>query len=122
MPSLQLNTNAKIADVTAFALEFSKESARILSKDESSLVVSVLPVPVVVINGTAEPAFQLFVASLDNLSPSNTQKFSKAFSEFLNKSLGLSNDRGLIVFLDPGADNIGFLGNTSAGLVAQGLL
>ncbi|KIY66199.1 Tautomerase/MIF [Cylindrobasidium torrendii FP15055 ss-10] len=118
MPSIQLKTNASIADVTAFALEFSKESSRILDKAESSLVVSVLPVPAMVINGTAEPAFQLFVVSLGNLSPSNNEKFSKGFSDFLNRTLGVPNDRGLIVFLDPGMDNMGFMGTTAAVLAA----
>lgn len=45
--------------------------------------------------------------SLGNLQPEKNEVYSKKISEWLNSKLGLKNDRGYIVFNDPGNAYIG---------------
>ncbi|KAK0502670.1 Tautomerase/MIF superfamily [Armillaria luteobubalina] len=119
MPSLELKTNAVISDLNAFALEFSKESARILGKPEAYITVSVTPVPIITFAGTTDPAFTLLVTSLDNLNPEKNEKYSKELAAFLSKSLSLSHDRGYITFLDPGRAYLGYQSTTFATIFGK---
>ncbi|SJL04715.1 related to Macrophage migration inhibitory factor [Armillaria ostoyae] len=119
MPSLELKTNAVISDPKAFALEFSKESARILGKPEAYITVSVTPAPIITFAGTTDPAFTLLVTSLDNLSPEKNEKYSKELAAFLGKSLSLPHDRGYITFLDPGRAYLGYQSTTFATIFGK---
>ncbi|KAK0210249.1 Tautomerase/MIF superfamily [Desarmillaria ectypa] len=119
MPSLELKTNAVISDPKSFALEFSKESARILGKPEAYITVSVTPVPIMTFAGTIDPAFTLFVTSLDNINPEKNEQYSKELAAFLKKSLSLPHDRGYITFLDPGRAYLGFQSTTFATIFGK---
>ncbi|GLB35468.1 putative tautomerase MIF [Lyophyllum shimeji] len=110
MPALNLTTNVKIADPKQFALDFSKVGADTLSKPELYISVNVTYNEHLTFGGTFDPAFLLHVVSLDNISPALNEKYSKAFFDFFKKNLAVSEDRGYIIFDDPGR---GFLGHHS---------
>ena len=50
--------------------------------------------------------FQLRITSLNNLQPDKNIGYSKAFSTFLKEKIGVENDRGYIIFYDPGKLNV----------------
>jgi phenylpyruvate tautomerase len=50
--------------------------------------------------------FQLRITSLNNLQPDKNIGYSKAFSTFLKEKIGVENDRGYIIFYDPGTLDI----------------
>ncbi|KII89297.1 hypothetical protein PLICRDRAFT_603775 [Plicaturopsis crispa FD-325 SS-3] len=112
MPSLHLITNVKVPDAKAFALEFSKFAAETLNKPEHYISVTYTHNEAQTFQGTLDPAFNLSVTSLGNLSPSLNEGYSKAFFEFLHSKLGVPGDRGYIVFTDPGRAYIAYQGTT----------
>ncbi|OBZ75583.1 Macrophage migration inhibitory factor [Grifola frondosa] len=107
MPSLELKTNVAIADPKAFCLEFSKLAAKTLGKPEVYISVSYTHNEYLTFNGTFEPAFLLAINSLGNITPDLNEGYSKVFFEFFKSKLGISDDRGYILFTDPGNAYIG---------------
>ncbi len=65
-------------------------------------------------NNSNDPAYVVYISSIGNLDPTTNKKISKELSEFLEKELGASNDRGYIHFHDPGRANCGWSGRTFA--------
>ncbi|KAH8834058.1 Tautomerase/MIF superfamily [Flagelloscypha sp. PMI_526] len=114
MPSLSLVTNVKIDDAKAFALEFAQRSAEILGKPLGYITTNITYNETLNFAGSFDPAFDLRVVSLDNLSPDQNEKYSKEFSAFLSEKLGLKADRGYILFQDPGRTHLGYQGTTFA--------
>ncbi|KAL5511964.1 hypothetical protein ACEPAH_5183 [Sanghuangporus vaninii] len=112
MPSLQLVTNVKLDDVKSFSLEFSKLAARVLGKPESYLSVSYTYNESLTFAGSFEPAFILTVVSLGNINPQANAQYSKALFGFFGEKLGIKDDRGYIVFNDPGRQYLGYMGST----------
>ncbi|KAJ7090375.1 Tautomerase/MIF superfamily [Mycena belliarum] len=119
MPYLELLVNVPVHDETELALEFSKVAARALSKPESYITVSITFNKTLTFGGTLEPAFALRVVSLDNLSPSLNEGYSKILSEFITSKFGIPNDRGYINFDDPGRGYLGFKGTTFDTIFAK---
>ncbi|KAI0648322.1 Tautomerase/MIF [Trametes meyenii] len=107
MPVIDLKTNVVIADPKAFCLEFSKFSAKILKKDEAYFSVNYNYHENMMFKASFEPNFLLHVTVLDTLSPQANEEASKAFSAFLKEKLGLLDNRGYIIFSDPGRSNVG---------------
>ncbi|KAF9448885.1 Tautomerase/MIF [Macrolepiota fuliginosa MF-IS2] len=99
----------QIADPKAFALEFSKFGAEVLGKPEAYITVQYQYNETITFGGTFDPAFTLKIFSLGNLSHDKNEQYSKTISEWLGKKLGLKNDRGYIVFIDPGNSYIGYV-------------
>jgi phenylpyruvate tautomerase len=108
MPSLELTTNVKVHEAKAFSLEFAKFSAETLKKPELYITSSYTHNETLTFQGTFDPAFVLTITSLDNLSPELNEQYSKAFFGFFHKKLGVSDDRGYIVFVDPGRAYLGY--------------
>ncbi|KAJ8591851.1 Tautomerase/MIF [Rhizopogon salebrosus TDB-379] len=109
MPLITLTTNVKFDSeeaTKAFVLEFSKY-----------LDVNFTYNPYLAFGGTFDPALMLTTMSLFNRSPENAQVWSKAFSEFFQEKLGVPSDRGLMVFLDPGAEFSALNGTTIAEML-----
>ncbi|KAK0185892.1 Tautomerase/MIF [Armillaria mellea] len=102
MPTLEIKTNAPIADVNAFASQFSQEAARILEKPEA--VFSILGHP-----GSH------YVVSRELLILHSACLCKELFA-FVEKSLGIKNNRGYITFLDPGRPNLGLHSTTFASM------
>jgi len=114
MPSIVLVTNHKLGEDEAkkFILELSAAAAEILGKPLKYISSSYTYNPTLAFGGTHEPAFHLDVGSLGNINPDDNLVYSKKFSEFLGKKLGLPNDRGYINFVDPGNSFYGYQGTT----------
>ncbi|KAJ7063578.1 Tautomerase/MIF superfamily [Mycena amicta] len=114
MPFLDLKVNVQVADEQDLAKQLSKVSAETLGKPEAYITVCVTVNKTLTFGGTFEPAFSLSVVSLDNLSTELNEKYSAAFTKFLAEKLGIPNDRGYIIFSDPGRGYLGFQGTTFA--------
>ncbi|KAL5528924.1 hypothetical protein ACEPAG_4898 [Sanghuangporus baumii] len=112
MPSLQLVTNVKLDDVKSFSLAFSKLAARVLGKPESYISVSYTYNESLTFGGSFEPAFILTVVSLGNINPQANAQYSKALFSFFGEKLGVKDDRGYIVFNDPGRQYLGYTSST----------
>ncbi|KAK2460644.1 hypothetical protein APHAL10511_007114 [Amanita phalloides] len=112
MPFLNLITNVKIPDTFAFAQEFSKVSAEILEKPEKYISVSYTYNDTLTFGGTFDPAFQLHITSLKNINAEANNQYALKLSDFLRAKLGLPDDRGYIVFYDPGVENVGYRSST----------
>ncbi|KAL1761620.1 Tautomerase/MIF superfamily [Schizophyllum commune] len=116
MPFLDLTVNVQIADIRALTLELSKAASQILAKPETAIGVHIRVDEALAFGGTFEPAFWLSIVNL-GITRETNEAHSKALSEFLAQKLGLPNDRGLIAFIDPGRENLGFKGATIATLL-----
>ena len=46
--------------------------------------------------------------SLDNINQQANEKYSKGFSAFFQKKLGVPANRGYMAFIDPGRANMGY--------------
>ncbi|KAF8274267.1 Tautomerase/MIF [Lactarius quietus] len=112
MPTFTLETNVKVSDPQDFVLNLSKFGAMLLKKPEKYILISYRYNEFLSFNGSFNPAFQLGVVSLDNITPQSTEVYSKDLFEYLNKTLGVPGDRGYIVFNDPGRAYIGHEGKT----------
>jgi len=83
-----------------------------MKKPEKHIFVSYQYNEFLSFSGTLDPAFRLGLMSLDDITPENTEAYSKTFFAFLNKTLGVPGDRGYIAFTDPGRANAGYKGTT----------
>ncbi|KAI9456697.1 Tautomerase/MIF [Lactarius psammicola] len=119
MPTLTLETNVKLSDPKEFILNLSKLGAEILKKPEKYILVSYRYNEFLSFNGTFDPAFQLTLISLDNITPESTEGYSKALFTFLNNTLGVPGDRGYVAFNDPGRAFIGHEGTTFAKIFGK---
>ncbi|KAF6764685.1 Tautomerase/MIF superfamily [Ephemerocybe angulata] len=112
MPSLELTTNVAIPDERAFVLEFSKFAAKVLSKPEQYISISVKHNPNLTFAGTFEPALLLAIVSLDNIDPEKNVNYSKELFGFFKEKLGVPDNRGYINFNDPGRSYLGYQSTT----------
>ncbi|EIW85512.1 Tautomerase MIF [Coniophora puteana RWD-64-598 SS2] len=118
MPLVTLYHNRKFTSddqIKTFVSELSKVCAKTIGKDESLFNVNVIYNPYIIFGGkTDEPAFMLNILSIGTNSVPNadTPKWTADISKFLEEKLGIGSDRGYISFRDPGADYIGFGGDT----------
>jgi len=112
MPTLTLTTNVAITDTRTFLKNFSEFAAKTLAKPEEYIMVNYVPNPDLIFKGTFEPAFILHITSLGNLSPELNEGYSKMFSQYLGEKLGLKDDRGYLVFDDPGNAYMGYQSTT----------
>ncbi|KAL1950949.1 hypothetical protein VTO73DRAFT_98 [Trametes versicolor] len=112
MPSLELKTNVVIADPKTFSLEFSKFAAKTLDKPESYISVSYQYHEHLTFAGSFDPAFLLYITSLNNINPELNQQYSKAFAAYFKEKLGVEDTRGYITFSDPGLDYLGYNSTT----------
>ncbi|ESK81881.1 macrophage migration inhibitory factor [Moniliophthora roreri MCA 2997] len=65
-------------------------------------------------SGTMDPAYQCTIISLGNLTSEANVEYSKVLSEHFEKTLGVSNERGYITFIDPKRTHLGYKGTTFA--------
>ncbi|KAH9063772.1 Tautomerase/MIF superfamily [Lactarius deliciosus] len=85
----------------------SQLGADLLNKPEKYISITYRYNEFLTFGGTFDPAFQLTVISLDNITPESTETYSNALFTFLKDTLGVPGDRGYILFNDPGRANIG---------------
>ncbi|TBU26055.1 Tautomerase/MIF [Dichomitus squalens] len=119
MPALEIRTNISVADPKAFVKDFSEFSATTLGKPLAYIAVHLVHDQNLAWAGTFDPAVLLNVTSLDNLQPENTEKFSKAFFGYFKEKLGIPDNRGYILFVDPGRANIGHTSTTFATIFGK---
>jgi len=112
MPTLTLTTNVAITDEQTFIKNFSEFAAKTLQKPEEYIMVIHTHKPTLIFKGSFEPAFSLHIVSLGNLSPELNEGYSKAFFAHLGEKLGVKDDRGYIVFNDPGRAYMGYKSTT----------
>ncbi|KAJ8480882.1 hypothetical protein ONZ45_g15497 [Pleurotus djamor] len=112
MPTLSLVTNVKLDDPKAFVIKFSKFGAETLGKPEVYISVNYTYNETLTFAGSLDPAFNLSIKSLDNLSPEQNEEYSKKIFPFFEKELGVPGNRGYIDFIDPGRTHMGFKGTT----------
>ncbi|KAN0127574.1 Tautomerase/MIF [Lactarius tabidus] len=116
MPALTLETNVKVSKSTTtrtqFHLSQSQLGAEMLKRPEKYVLISYRYNEFLSFNGSFDPAFQLTVIALDNVTPECTEEYSKTFFAFLNNTLGVPGDRGYILFNDPGRAHVGHEGTT----------
>ncbi|KIK54487.1 hypothetical protein GYMLUDRAFT_48629 [Collybiopsis luxurians FD-317 M1] len=93
MPTIDLKTNVPIQKTDQFILELSKLGADTLGKPEKFINVTVSTQPMT-FQGTLDPAFQCTVTSLGNLDSASCARYSKAFFDHFEKTLGVKDDRG----------------------------
>ncbi|KAH9038946.1 Tautomerase/MIF superfamily [Lactarius pseudohatsudake] len=119
MPTLTVETNVKLSNPKEFVLNLSKLGADILKKPEKYISISYRYNEFLTFSGTFDPAFQLTVISLDNITPESTEAYSNSLFTFLKDTLGVPGDRGYIVFNDPGRAYIGHEGTTFAQIFGK---
>jgi len=119
MPTLTLETNVKVSNPKEFVVNLSKLGAELLNKPEKYILISYRYNEFLTFNGTFEPAFQLQLVSLGNITTETTEGYSKKLFAFLNSTLGVRGDRGYIVFQDPGRAYIGHEGTTFAQIFGK---
>jgi len=90
-----------------------------MNKPEKYVLVSYRYNEFLTFSGTFEPAFQLQVVSLNDITTETTEGYSKALFAFLDETLGVRGDRGYIVFQDPGPAYLGHDGTTFAQIFAK---
>ncbi|KAL5501348.1 hypothetical protein ACEPAH_8608 [Sanghuangporus vaninii] len=116
MPEINLTTNIKIDDPKALVLELSKLVAEMTGKKESFVQARYIYTEYQTFAGSFDPAFSLEIRDIHS-SPEASEKYSKAFSEFLTAKLGVNNNRGFVICLNPGAEHVGFMASTIAKLL-----
>jgi len=119
MPTLTLTTNVAVTDKETFVKNFSKLAADVLKKPEEYIMVNWTHNPMLIFKGSFEPTFFLHVYSLGNLSPDLNEGYSKSFFSHLRKELGINDDRGYIVFEDPGNGFYGYKSTTYEAILRK---
>jgi len=119
MPTLTLTTSVTIDNEKSFIKDFSSFAAKALSKPEEYIVINIVKNPLLYFNRSFDPSFLLHIVSLGNLSPELNETYSKLFFEHLTKELGVKDDRGYIVFDDPGMAYMGYKGTTFATILRK---
>ncbi|KAG7441477.1 Tautomerase/MIF [Guyanagaster necrorhizus] len=111
MPIIELTTNVKVSDAKAFTTALSQKSAEILGMTKY-ITVTYKHDESMIFGGTYDPAFTMNVLTVLGIPTEKNASFSQCFFEFFEKELGIPNDRGYIVFNDPGSDRLGYKGTT----------
>lgn len=97
MPLLNIKTNARIDDKSAFALAASEQTADVLGKPESYVMVNVEDQQTLTFAGNDQPAAYLELKSL-GLPESETASISSSLCDFINNKLGIDSGRIYIEF------------------------
>ncbi|KAI0340509.1 Tautomerase/MIF [Trametopsis cervina] len=118
MPSLVLTTNVKIDDVKPFIQKLSKYASEVLGKPEEYMCCTYNYNEHMLWHGTFDPALELTIISLGNISPQSNIEYTKKLFEFFEAEIGVPKNRGYIFFSDPGRENVGSL-RTSFGILAS---
>lgn len=119
MPALTLETNVKVSDPRELVLSLSKLGAEMLKRPEKYVLVSYRYNEFLSFNGSFDPAFQLTVIALDNITPEITEAYSETLFEFMKNMLRVPGDRGYILFNDPGRAYVGHEGTTFAQIFGK---
>jgi len=111
MPLIEVKTNVQVKDHQRFIKELSPLSASTLSKPISYICVLLQDNLPMLFGDSDDPTYIVNVQSI-GLDSSAIERTNKELSEFLEKELKASSDRGYIFFNDPGSANVGWNGNT----------
>ncbi|KAG7087177.1 hypothetical protein E1B28_013158 [Marasmius oreades] len=132
MPTIRVETNVKVADEKDFVLGFSKvriwkhsnETATPSLTLDVKLASETLKTPEALFGvilqqnqtfcfaGSLEPCFSCSLTGITVGNPGVNQAVVREFTKYLEKKLGVSNDRGYVFLQNPGANNVGFKGET----------
>ena len=97
MPLLSIRTNSQINDKKELALEASKQTAKILGKPESYVMVSIEDNQALIFAGNEQPAAYVELKSL-GLPEAQTPDLSSSLCAFINERLGIDSARIYIEF------------------------
>ncbi|RIA94615.1 Tautomerase/MIF superfamily [Glomus cerebriforme] len=111
MPYIEIKTNVQVKNHQEFIRALSTYSSNALGKPALYICVSLQDNLSMIFNDSDEPAFIANITSLGIDSPT-IKKMIKELSEFFEKELKASSDRGYIIFRDPGRANTGWGGST----------
>jgi hypothetical protein len=100
-----------VQDHKKFIGELSTYSANALNKPMTYMCVSLQDNLSMIFNDSDEPAYIVGVTSI-GIDSQTTKKMSKDLSDFFEKELKASSDRGYIFFNGPDAANVGWKGST----------
>ncbi|KAG6818761.1 hypothetical protein H0H93_002066 [Arthromyces matolae] len=98
MPILELTTNVKLENVKQFTVDFGKAAAATFGMD-GYVTTSYQYNESLIFAGTHAPAFVLRVTTLGNGTEKNAD-FAKGLFAFLEKQIGVPDNRGYIIFND----------------------
>ncbi|PGH05009.1 hypothetical protein AJ79_06895 [Helicocarpus griseus UAMH5409] len=103
MPFLELLTNVALSREQSkdLAISLSNKASEALKKPVALIGVQIRADEILTFAGTHDPCFQLRVTSLGS-QPDKNVDLSKTFTDFLNEKIAVENDRGYVVFFDPG--------------------
>lgn len=111
MPYLSVQTNAAVADEAGLLARLSQQTARLLGKPESYVMVHIDADASLLFAGSAQPAAYVQLKSL-GLPESKTAEFSAALCSLLHDELDLVSERIYIEFSSPERHMWGWNGAT----------
>ncbi|EJC98926.1 Tautomerase/MIF [Fomitiporia mediterranea MF3/22] len=111
MPEINLTTNIKVEDPKALVLGLSKLGSELLGYSEAHFQARYTYNEFQLFAGSFDPAFSLEIKHIA-VTPETSEKYTKAFSEFLTSKLGVRNDRGFVICQLIEKENVGFMGTT----------
>ncbi|KAI6182469.1 Macrophage migration inhibitory factor-like protein [Aphelenchoides bicaudatus] len=115
MPGLEITTNLPRSKIPAdFLQKASKKVAELTSKPESYCSVVVLTDQLVSFGGTTEPAANVRLMSIGNISGEKTAPLVSSLSDFITSELDIPKNRYYIVLYDASPKTISFNGQTFA--------
>ncbi|BBN13637.1 phenylpyruvate tautomerase [Marchantia polymorpha subsp. ruderalis] len=114
MPMLNVNTNVPLDAVVISDIlkDASKAIARLLSKPESYVMISIRHGVPMSMGGSEEPTAYAELISIGGLTPPNNKKISAAISEILEKKASIDPGRFYLKFTDVKGSDIGYNGST----------
>ncbi|XP_063876099.1 macrophage migration inhibitory factor homolog [Scylla paramamosain] len=113
MPFLEVSTNLPKEKVTPEVLSgLSKMVSEMLDKSESYCMMHVLPDQLMTFGGTSEPCAVVRLSSIGRLGVELNKKHAAKIFAFMDKHLGISNDRMFMAFQDLDSSTVGYKGTT----------
>ncbi|KAL3691015.1 hypothetical protein R1sor_004666 [Riccia sorocarpa] len=114
MPVLTVQTNVPLDGVVVSDIlkDASKAVARLLSKPESYVMISIRHGIPMSMGGSEEPAAHGELISIGGLTPANNKKISAAISEIFQQKANIQPGRFYIKFTDVKGSDMGFNGST----------
>ncbi|XP_045130345.1 macrophage migration inhibitory factor-like [Portunus trituberculatus] len=113
MPILEVHTNVAREKVTPGVLSgLSKMVSEMLGISESYCMMHVLPDQLMSFGGSSEPCASVRLSSIGRLGVELNKTYAAKIFVFMEKHLGISNDRMFIVFQDLNTSTVGHKGTT----------
>ncbi|KAG9289314.1 hypothetical protein G9A89_007875 [Geosiphon pyriformis] len=114
MAFVEIKTNVTIPNIDDFVDDLLHISAAILSRPPNEIAVNVTDQQRAMrTNGfRGSPAYVIELKCVDRFGSAENRRIAKGYAQFMDKQLGIGKEGGMILFLDPGAQNIALGGDT----------